>query len=223
VIDRILAFEQSLWLIALALYLVDVARLVTPGRLLLRETGGGRFRPVLVSFPFEFGGHELTIAGAFIPWRAVFMARWRGAAPPSVLGLAQADALLGGLAVLRLASCANFVLLFIVAPILTARSGLGIALLVVAPVVYLLNVGVGVRVLLQRSGLGLRMRQAGSLLFDALLCAPYGANWTQRVARLQPELAPMFAQLRERIAPADFERVSSAIALRQQQPGATER
>jgi hypothetical protein len=221
-IDRILELSQALWLLAFALYALDVVRLVPTGRLLLRETSGARFVPVLAAYPFEIAHKELYVAGILSPWRAAFMARWSGRVDAQAQNVARVDALLQQLTGLRLASVINFLLLFVVAPVVTSLIGLGGAILVVAPPVYLFNLCAGVYVLGRRARFNLKPAAAGWLLADALLCAPYGANWVKRIARLQPELTEDVTQLQARIDAAAFERLSSVIGLRQTL-GSTER
>jgi hypothetical protein len=106
--------------------------------------------------------------------------------------------------------------------VLTGAIGLGGALLVVVPFVYSLNLIAGVHVLATRTRFGLARSQAAWLLFDAMLCAPYGANRVKRIVRLQPTLKEGIARLRNRMSGADFERLSGAIALRKTETNTTE-
>jgi len=213
-VDRIVELSQALWLLAFGFYALDVARLVAPGRLLLRETSGGRFAPVLAAFPFELAKKELYVAGILVPWRAVLTARWAADVDPRAVTLAQADDALHGLLPFRLVGTFNFILLFVVGPVLTSIVGLGGALLIVAPLLYPINLLTGIYLLKRRNRFGLARGQAAWMLADALLCPPYGANWVKRIARLLPEL-PALTQIQDRLAAADLERVSSVIALRQ--------
>jgi hypothetical protein len=221
-VDRFVELSQALWLLAFAFYTLDVARLVPPGRLLLRESSKRRFAPVLASFPFEIAKKELYVAGLLVPWRGVLMARWSGAADTRTQTLQRTDEILDALLLFRIVGCVNFVLLFIAAPTLTMLVGLGGALLLVAPVVYPLNLFTGMYAFRARERFGLTRTAAGWLLADTLLCPPYGANWAKRIARLQPELAPDLARMQDRLVPADRERVSSVIAMRQAQANTTE-
>ena len=115
---------------------------------------------------------------------------------------------------LRWISGINFGCLFVLAPVLTHAMGLGVALLVVVPIVYGANLVAGVFVVRGRARFDISRGTAASLVVDALLCAPYGVNWVKRIARLQPELQPDLATLKQYLSPADFDRLASVIALR---------
>ena len=222
IVDRFVEFSQALWLLAFGFYAWDVARLVPRGTLLLREARGARLVPVLAPFPFELARKELYLAGLFVPWRAVLVTRWSGGAPDGAQSVERADQLLGAVLPLRLAAAFNFVLLFVVAPALTATIGLGGALLIVVAPIYLTNALAGAQVVFDHQRFGVTRASAAWLFADVMLCGPYGANWVKRIARLQPELAADPAQLEGRMTSVDRERLAGVIALRRNPAAARE-
>lgn len=220
-IDRIVDFPQSLWAIAFVFYAFDCARLIAPGTLLLSEAKGGRFKPTLARTPFEVKGRELYFPSLLMPWRGVFITRWAGAPEGDVTSLDFCDALRARLSMTRVASTANFVLLFVMAPLITLQLGLGAAVLGIAPTVYLLNVAVGLGILRKREEFAISRNKAVWLMLDSLLCAPYGCNWTKRVARCTGEIGNV-ACVWDRLEERDREQVDAAIAARKQEEQAAE-
>jgi hypothetical protein len=177
----LLHWPQFVWVAAFLLYAIDCLRLVQPGRMLLVESGGGRLTPVLARLPFEFRQRELYWVGLMRPWRGVFVARW-----PDSASVAEPTLLRDGLAPLRVISSVNAAALFVVAPLLTSGFGLVLAVLLVAPLVYVGTAVASVWLVRSRARLHLSRGQIASLIADAWLCAPYSANWTQRLCRVQP-------------------------------------
>jgi hypothetical protein len=219
-IDRILDFPQSLWLLAFTFYVIDCTRLVEPGCLLLAERGNGRLRPTLSRVPFEFRGRELYAPALLAPWRGVF-ATQLGNAPTANIDIGRSDEVRRRLWLARAASSSNFVLLFLFAPVLTWKLGLGAAILIVAPIVYFINVATGAYTVRMLSDLMLTRGQALWLFADALLCAPYGANWVKRITRRVPQLDGAPA-VWERIDNTDIELLELATAGRREDASVTE-
>lgn len=212
-IDRILDFPQSLWLAAFAFYAWDCARLVPPGTLLLTERRNGSFLPSLARVPFEMRGRELYIPALLLPWRGVFAASWADSRLGERSSATEVGHLRQRLIHTRWASSVNFLLLFIVAPLLTSVVGLGGTVLLVAPIVYAINAGIGLHIARAPARYGLSRRQGSWLLLDALLCAPYGANWTKRVTRYAPQLD--LSKVREQLDPSERAALEGTIAARQ--------
>lgn len=195
-LDRLLAFEYTLWLVAFAFYAFDVGVVARADELLFVESWK-RLRPVLARVPFSFRGGDLYWLAPLAPFLAVF----RGgltAKPPAVAeatgtalaaptaatteACAAIDAARARLWPFRFTSTLIFVLLFIAGPALTAWRGLGLAALMVLPPAYLISL-VGVVVMVRRARVfGLNRRALWSLGFDSLACIPYAANLTKRVA-----------------------------------------
>jgi len=219
VVDRILDFPQSLWLAAFVFYAWDCARLIEPGTLLISERRGMKFIPMLKRTPFDFRGRELYVPALLAPWRGVFVTRWAGRASSAVLGLDTVDLVRARLGAARWASTINFGLLFVVAPLLTSTVGLGGAILAVAPVVYAINVAMGLHVTRARALYRIPRKKAPWLLLDAVLCAPYGANWTKRVSRLLPEVGNL-AVVWDRLEASARSSVEAAIAGRRAEDAA---
>lgn len=220
-IDRILDYPQSLWAIAFAFYALDCARLIPPGTLLLSETQGGRFRPTLARTPFEVRGRELYFPSLLMPWWGVFVTRWAGAPESVVASLEFCDGLRARLSMPRVASTVNFVLLFVMAPLITSQLGLGAAVVGVAPAVYLINVATGVVILRKRDQFAITRNQAVWLVLDSMLCAPYGCNWTKRVARSAGEIGNV-ACVWGRLDESDRQLVDAAIEARKAEEHAAE-
>jgi len=211
VLDRVLDFSQSLWLLAFVIYLADATRLIEPGQLLLLERSRGRLQPILARVPFEVARQELYFPGALQPVRGVFLSRWIGTAPAAALALDRLEPLRNKLLIFRIISASNMALLFLAAPILTHVFGLGAALRVVAPLVYLQNILAGSLLLANGKSLGLSRTSAAWLYFDSLLCAPYGANWVKRIARRQPPLQADVTELAERFPVQSAARIRAVL------------
>jgi len=207
--ERLLDFPQLVWAVAIAFYLVDVGRCAERGQLLLIERWQGAFRPLLSRVPFEFRGGELYLPSPFAPWRAVLLGQWMGDSP--VAGQeAYIRRQLERLLPLRLIAAVNFAALVVAGPILTWLAGLTFAFLIVCPIVYMLNLVAGAWVIARHAELGLGRTRAISLMVDALLCAPYGANWVRRVARSWPTIS--WATASSMVADADRTWVAAVIA-----------
>lgn len=215
-LDRVLDFQQSLCLAAFSLYLIDGLRLIAPGQLLLSERSGGRFFPRLSRFPLEFKGKEFYGPDLLLPWRGVFTMPWEGApAPaPEAMDIARADQLRRRLWVARVGSTVNFLLMFVMAPVLTQLAGLALALMLVLPAVYLINVLVAIDVYRGRERLGLTSWRVAVLAADALLCPPWGANWVKRIVRTAPALEAALPTW-QRMRTEDQQAVQAVIASRQ--------
>lgn len=220
-IDRILDYPQSLWAIAFAFYVFDCARLIAPGTLLLSEAKGGRFKPALARTPFEVKGRELYFPSLLMPWRGVFITRWAGAPEGVVASLEFSDGLRARLSMPRVASTANFVLLFVMAPLITSQLGLGAAVVGVAPAVYLINVATGLGILRKSDQFAVTRNQSLWFVVDSILCAPYGCNWTKRVARSAGEIGNV-ACVWGRLDENDRLHVDAAIAARKAEEHAAE-
>lgn len=182
-LDRVLAFDYTLWIAAFAFYAVDVCVLARGDEILFVESWK-RLRPVLARVPFNFRGGDLYWLAPLAPFSAVFKA---SAPAGSAAALSASTPALADLRKrlwpLRTTSTAIFVLLFIAGPVLTRTHGLGMALLLVLPAAYALNLA-GLAVLtLRPPAFGIARRTALSIGFDCLVCIPYAANLVKRVAR----------------------------------------
>lgn len=193
-LDRILGFEYTLWLVAFAFYAFDVGVVARADDLLFVESWK-RLRPILARVPFSFRGGDLYWVAPLAPFLAVFRGGLTagpkaaaaapaatGAATPAQDAVAAIAAARARLWPFRWTSTLVFVLLFIAGPALTAWRGLGLAALIVLPPAYLISL-VGVVFMVRRAQVfGLNRRALWSLGFDSLACIPYAANLTKRVA-----------------------------------------
>lgn len=208
-LERLLDFPQLVWVVALAFYLVDVGRCTERGQMLLIEQRRGVFRPLLWRVPFEFRGGELYFPAPLAPWRAVLLGRWIG----NSLAAGHEEDIrrqLERLLLFRLIASINFAALVLAGPLLTWLAGLTLAFLVVCPIVYVLNLVAGAWAIARHAELGLGKRRAIWLMVDALLCAPYGANWVRRVTWKWPTLS--WATASRMVAAADRTSVAAVIA-----------
>lgn len=177
-LDRLLGFDHTLWLVAFAFYAFDVTVIARPHEVLFAETGR-RLRPVLARVPFAFRGGDLYWIAPLAPFLGVFRAGMTGTTAP---GADPLDAAQRALAPFRYTSTLIFVLLFIAGPALTAWRGLGMAALMVLPPAYLISLVSVVLMARRASAFGLARRARWSLGFDCLACIPYAANLTKRLA-----------------------------------------
>ena len=180
-LDRILGFEYTLWLVAFAFYAFDVGVVARADELLFVESWK-RLRPILARVPFSFRGGDLYWVAPLAPFLAVFRGGLAAAPADADAARAAIDQARARLWPFRWTSTLVFVLLFIAGPALTAWRGLGLAALIVLPPAYLISL-VGVVFMVRRASVfGLDRRALWSLGFDNLACIPYAANLTKRVA-----------------------------------------
>ena len=127
--------DFAIWLVALALYVGDAARLLTPRQLLLVEAAGGRLASVFSAYPFTLGRRALVFAPLVLPQRGAFVTSWGrpwSAAPALRAALESVQALRGTLRLARILAVWTFVLLFAVGPALTLSVGTDPAVLITA-------------------------------------------------------------------------------------------
>jgi len=184
VLDPPRAADYAIWLVALALYVGDAARLLTPRQLLLVEAGRGRLASVFSAEPFTLTGRALVFAPLWLPQRGAFVAPWGrpwadGAALQSALEAIAA--LRGVLSVARALAAWTFLLLFVVGPVLTFVLGPDMAVLGVAALLYptvLVTIAV---VWWRRSAWRLGRGAAALLSVEVLVCPAFLPNLVRKI------------------------------------------
>jgi hypothetical protein len=187
VLGHLLDFEQTIWIVAAALYLFDVVRAIGPDQILLEERPGLKLRAVLARRPFEWGRRHLYLVGVFAPHRGVLLASQSGATAPAEVEaqLSALDQVRSHLAPFRTMAVAMFALLFAAGPIATQSIGAASSILWLAAPAYGLALAGALRIGLRRRRLALSASQAGVLGLECLLCPPYVANLPKKICALQ--------------------------------------
>jgi hypothetical protein len=176
--------DFAIWLVALALYVGDAARLLTPRQLLLVEAGGGRLAAVFHAYPFTLGGKALVFAPLLLPQRGAFTASWgRPWSPPAALraALDSVRDLRATLLPARILAAWTLVVLFVAGPVLTAVIGTDPAVLVVAALVYPTALAAAGLVWWRRRAWGLGRGAAALLSAEILVCPAFLPNLVRKV------------------------------------------
>lgn len=176
--------DYAIWLVALALYAGDAARLLTPRQLLLVEAGRGRLAPVFSAEPFTIAGRSLVFAPLLLPQRGAFVTPWgRPWADAASLhtALEGIASLRSTLRIARGLGAWTFLLLFVAGPLLTLGLGTDPAVLCVAALLYP-TVLVTIGALWWRRGAWRLGRGAAALLsVEILVCPAFLPNLVRKI------------------------------------------
>jgi hypothetical protein len=184
VLDQPRIADFAIWLVALAFYVGDAARLLTSRQLLVVEAGRGRLASVFSADPFTIMGRALVFAPLLFPQRGAVVAPWgRPWAPAPALRAALDDlqALRGTLRLARVLAAWAFLLLFVAGPVLTLTLGTDPAVLCVAAVLYpsvLVTIAVVWR---QRRAWRLGRGAAALLSLEILVCPAFLPNLVRKI------------------------------------------
>lgn len=187
--DQPRAADFAIWLVALALYAFDAARLLAPRELLLVEAGGGRLRSDFSAYPFTLGGRVLAVAPLTLPHRGAFVAPWGQAwsDEPALRPVLQwVQALRRTLLPARLLAIVAFALLFVVGPALTLLLGTDPAVLCTAAVVYPTALAAVVVLWWRRRAFGLTARHTTLLSLEVLVCPAFLPNLVRKITTSRP-------------------------------------
>jgi hypothetical protein len=183
------AGDFAIWLIALALYVFDAARLLSPRELLVVEAGGGRLASVFSAHPFTLTGRVLAFAPLVLPHRGAFVAPWgRPWADGRTLAatLAALAELRGVLRAPRILAAWAFGLLFVAGPVLTLLLGADAAVLYVGAVLYpTVLVAIGV-LWWRRRAWRLTRGHAAVLSVEILVCPAFLPNLVRKITTAHP-------------------------------------
>jgi hypothetical protein len=189
VADQPRVADFAIWLVALALYAFDAARLLSPRQLLLVEAGGQRLASVFSAYPFTITGRVLAVAPLTLPHRGVFVAPW-GQAWSDEAALRAAlrgmDALRGTLLPARVLAATAFLLLFVVGPLLTVLLGTDPAVLGTAAVLYPTALAGVVVLWWRRRAFGLSARHTALLSLEVLVCPAFLPNLVRKITTSHP-------------------------------------
>ena len=183
-LDQPRATDFAIWLVALAFYVGDAARLLAPRRLLLVEAGGGRLAAVFSADPFTISGRALVFAPLLFPQRGAFVAPWGQAwVTPAALraALNDLDALRGTLRLARVLAAWVFGLLFVAGPVLTVILGTDAAVLGIAAAVYPSVLATIAVVWGKRRAWRLGRGAAALLSLEILVCPAFLPNLVRKI------------------------------------------
>lgn len=180
--------DYVIWLVALALYVWDAAKLLSPRELLLIEAGYRRFSTLFSENPFTLTGRILAFCPLLLPHRGVFVApwgqRWVNQAQLATT-LKSLEDLRGSLLVMRVVATWAFVLLFILGPVLTLWLGPAAAVVHTAVAVYWTALTAVVSIWWQRRDLRLTGARAFWLSIDVLICPAFLPNLVRKITATQ--------------------------------------
>lgn len=179
--------DYAIWVVALALYVGDAAKLLAPREMLLVEAGAGRLAAVFSEYPFTVAGRVLAFGPPLRPHRGVFVAPWGGAwtdAAPAVIGTI--EGLGRSLGVARAIAVWAFALLFLIGPVLTVLLGPDAAVLGVAALLYPTVVAAVVALWWRRRAFRLTAARAAWLSLEILLCPAFLPNLVRKLTAPLP-------------------------------------
>ena len=183
-VDQLHPGDFAIWLVALALYVGDSARLLAPRQLLLVEARGGRLASVFSAYPFTVAGRVLVFAPLILPHRGAFVAPWGrpwSGEPALRAALGSLDALRRSLRMARVLAAWTFVLLFVVGPVLTRLLGPDPAVLYTAALVYPTAIVAVAVVWWRRRAWRLSRGHAALLSLELLACPAFLPNLVRKV------------------------------------------
>jgi hypothetical protein len=230
VFGHFLAFEQTIWIVAAALYVLDVLRAIAPDQILLEERPGLRLRAVLARRPFEWGRRHLYLVGVLAPHRGVLLASQWGAASATAPSSAKAtegkpaaeleaqwralDQVRSAMRPFRVLAVAMFALLFVAGPIATQSIGAASSILWLAAPAYGLGLVSALLIALRKRRLALSPAQAGALALECLLCPPYVANLPKKICALQQVRGSGIAAAKTRMGAQDCALLEETVRFR---------
>lgn len=188
-LDQPRAADFAIWLIALAFYAGDAARLLTSRQLLLVEAGRGRLAAVFSADPFTITGRALVFAPLLWPQRGAFVARWGRAwavAPALRTELDDLEALRRTLRLARVLAVWAFCLLFLAGPVLTLTLGTDPAVLCIAAVLYPSVLATIAVVWWKRRAWRLGRATAALISVEILVCPAFLPNLVRKITAAHP-------------------------------------
>jgi hypothetical protein len=189
VVDPLHPGDFAIWLVALALYVGDSARLLAPRQLLLVEARAGRLASVFSAYPFTVAGRVLVFAPLIRPHRGAFVAPWgRPWTDAKALraALGALETLRGSLGVARVLAAWSFALLFVVGPVLTRLLGPDPAVLYTAALVYPTALVAVAVVWWRRRVWRLGRGHAALLSLELLVCPAFLPNLVRKATAPHP-------------------------------------
>ncbi len=182
---RLLYSEHLIWLVCAAFYLSDHIRYSGTHALLVRDGRKG-WAPLIPHYRFLVLNRALSVLNPFTPWATVLTLPWlsSGEASPAIIRRLKRRARVARYYMfnVRIAGSVVFASLFVAGPILTECSGLGVALLVVAPILFTMWLCIAVLLILHRRLLTLTFGSLVWILIECAICPGYFANLWRRLS-----------------------------------------
>lgn len=188
-IDQLpISAEILLLLVAVGLYVVDVAQLLYSNEALLVRKPGGTWRAYLPNRGVEIARRSLLIPGLLQPGSAMLRLSWPSradvAGEPVERMRAEVDGKLGRLSPLGWISAALLPQIFIALPLAFVYHDVDYLLVGTLAVIYAQVLAACMLLLQRRKSVGLGAGKTAALIFEALVCIPYAIN-LYRKATLQ--------------------------------------
>lgn len=184
-LDGLYFDERYFWLIPLAFYVADNIKTIDEHELILLEDRALRWHARLDKTPFLARGKHLYVLPLLLPYTIAFKLPWfrAGKAQEGVTAfrrqLVRWRAHAGAL---RTIGVCSFVLLFLVAPVLTLYRGLFNTLLVVLPPHLLLVLAAALLLCMRRRALRLGRWQTAGAIAELVLVPGFLPNLCRRIA-----------------------------------------
>ncbi|SEP42881.1 hypothetical protein SAMN02990966_06124 [Rhodospirillales bacterium URHD0017] len=181
---HLLYSDHAIWLLCAVFYLSDQVRYAGANALLVGEGRKG-WAPIIPHYRFLILNRAFTVLNPLTPWATAITLPWlsTGEAMPRDIHRQQrrVKVVTARLANIRAAASVVCVSLFVIGPVATESSGLSFAILIVAPVLIAMWVGVAIPLILYRGCLGLPLGSLIWILIECAICPGYFANLWRRL------------------------------------------
>lgn len=184
--------DQSFWLVCAFLYIADHLRLHSGREMILAETLGRRWIPLLPLHRYRLAGRTITLLRPFFPFLTAVKLGWLEREPFSPTRLQRTDALMQShqrsLAPFRALGCVNFVSLFVIGPAATSHAGLTYAFVLVVPIHVAAISVLAVCLAVRRRALRIQWAQVAGLMFECAVCPGFFVNVCRKVSLARARL-----------------------------------
>lgn len=181
--------EHLIWMVCAAFYLSDLIRYCAPHRLIIVRHGN-RWVPQLPFYRFLIRNRAFALLNPLTPWSTTISVAWLSDGHRTPADISKQYRLLkslsGRLFTVRIAGCMTFVGLFVVGPAMTEFVGIGMSLVLVAPLVASMWLVTCTSLLINRRRLDLGRGALTWLLIECLICPGYFANIWRRLLLRRP-------------------------------------
>jgi hypothetical protein len=181
--------EHLIWMICAAFYLSDLIRYCAPNKLIIVKYGS-RWVPQLPFYRFLIRNRAFALLNPLTPWSTTISVAWLSDGHRTRVDTNKQHRLVktlsGRLFFVRIAGCVTFLGLFIVGPITTEFVGIGMSLVLVAPLIAGMWFVTCTSLVINRRRLELDWGALAWLLIECIICPGYFANIWRRLLLRRP-------------------------------------
>lgn len=181
--------DYGIWLVCFAFYAFDSLTRLRPERLIVEDGRRGVWYPVVPILPEQPRQRRFGLTRLFSPGRPALSLPWLSGSALDPRERREVRDFVASLFALGLLSELSFLMLFVVAPLLTALRGLQFAVLVGLAWHLVAVLALGAILLIRRRRWPMGWLGALGVWFECLVCPGYMANACRRVALRQHWLA----------------------------------